>query len=416
MLPGKCEKKREIGKCTINPWRMMTVCKKSCYCEGNGPKGVKLLPLCDSREDIKFTRTQELFDGSDLIFSNSTKFLIKEKNENLVKGIKKDNLMSTKRLVEKVAKMIEKQPYNSDEFICANEDVLNEEFQNCFRQNFVVSSKSNFRTLAACQLTYFSENNFQNCIWNNTLKLDTHISCRYSGLNDKELETWVCLLELSTESQNCTSQVEGTPNLGRYLFMYKFSVPLLHISSPKTTALPFVDTNIQTQSIITSIEQIKGSNNSDFNSTAYYGKLKTTSDSESISWNRYTVVIVVSVVIFIFVSLVLLLCYGRLKVLLALQSKSRSVPDNLHAIDPFVNPPTSSGELERVINVSSLDDDSVLSVNNCQDCLMLHSLPSAIQRLPDMLYPRCSINIEEGIGYGNFGAVFKGNLRLGKAR
>ena len=106
---------------------MMTVCKKSCYCDGIGPKGVKLLPLCESKRDIKFTRTQELFDGSDLIFSNSTKLLLEEKNENLVKDMKKDNLMRAKRLIEKVAKMIEKHSDNSDEFICANEEVLNEE-------------------------------------------------------------------------------------------------------------------------------------------------------------------------------------------------------------------------------------------------------------------------------------------------
>ena len=33
-VPGKCEHKRNIGKCISNPWRMMSVCKKTCYCEG----------------------------------------------------------------------------------------------------------------------------------------------------------------------------------------------------------------------------------------------------------------------------------------------------------------------------------------------------------------------------------------------
>ena len=48
---------------------------------------------------------------------------------------------------------------SSDEEEAEDEEVLNEEFQNCFRQKFVVASKSNFRTLTACQMTYFSENN-----------------------------------------------------------------------------------------------------------------------------------------------------------------------------------------------------------------------------------------------------------------
>ena len=113
---------------------------------------------------------------------------------------------------------------------------------------------------------------------------------------------------------------------------------------------------------------------------------------------------------------VLLLCYGRRNASLALQRNGRSVPDNLYNIDQFVNPPTSSDELEHALNAASVDGVSVFSGNDCQDCRMIDTLPPAILRLPDMLYPRCSINIEEGIGYGNFGAVFKGNLRMGKAR
>ena len=35
LKPGKCEDKRGQGKCSSRPWRMMRVCKKSCYCEGN---------------------------------------------------------------------------------------------------------------------------------------------------------------------------------------------------------------------------------------------------------------------------------------------------------------------------------------------------------------------------------------------
>ena len=59
---------------------------------------------------------------------------------------------------------------------------------------------------------------------------------------------------------------------------------------------------------------------------------------------------------------------------------------------------------------------SITSANECVDCLMISSLPSDILKLPDMLYPRCSVTIEEGIGFGNFGTVCKGSLRIGNAR
>ena len=59
---------------------------------------------------------------------------------------------------------------------------------------------------------------------------------------------------------------------------------------------------------------------------------------------------------------------------------------------------------------------SITSANECVDCQMVASLPSDILKLPDMLYPRCSVTIEEGIGFGNFGTVCKGSLRIGNAR
>ena len=47
---------------------------------------------------------------------------------------------------------------------------------------------------------------------------------------------------------------------------------------------------------------------------------------------------------------------------------------------------------------------------------MISTLPVAIAKLPDMLYPRCAITIEGNLGNGQFGSVFKGLLKMGKAR
>ena len=90
--------------------------------------------------------------------------------------------------------------------------------------------------------------------------------------------------------------------------------------------------------------------------------------------------------------------------------------DNLRIDEQYSIPIRSSDEPLNRSNDVSDEERSVLSLNDCPDCKMISTLPSAILKVPDMLYPRCSINIEEGIGKGNFGAVFKGKVRIGNAR
>ena len=62
------------------------------------------------------------------------------------------------------------------------------------------------------------------------------------------------------------------------------------------------------------------------------------------------------------------------------------------------------------------EDQNTDNLRECADCNMFSELPDSISQLPDMLYPRCSVDIEEKLGHGNFGSVLKGYLKMGKAR
>lgn len=324
--------------------------------------------------------------------------------------------MKTKILIEKVAKYIDSKPNNSNGQICANEQVLNEELRNCFRWDRNTQQKTSaFRTITSCNLTYFSENHSENCTLNKTLKFDTSISCRYSGLNDENIETWMCLLDLSTEYQNCSRLGTGSSNWSRYLFMYKFTVPLPQVSTFLTTSEPDNYSSVQIQPFIRSRGHLRGSEEIKLNSTVNHSLLKTSIDIDPMFSKRHIAAIIVIVIFLIGSCAIVIVCYNR-RIISNFQNNNINMTDNLHIDEHYSIPLQSSDEPLNRPNDASAEEGSVLSLNDCPDCKMISSLPSAILKIPDMLYPRCSINMEEGIGKGNFGAVFKGKVRIGNAR
>ena len=324
--------------------------------------------------------------------------------------------MKTKTLIEKVAKYIDSKPYNSNGQICANEQVLNEELRNCFRWDRNTQQKTSaFRTITSCNLTYFSESHSENCILNKTLKLDTTISCRYSGLNDENIETWMCLLDLSTEFQNCTRLGTGTSNWSRYLFMYKFTVPLPQVSTFLTTSEPDNYSSVQTQPFMGSRRHGRGSEDIKANSTVHHSLLKTSIDIDPMFSKRHIAAIIVIAIILIGTCAILIVCYNR-RTISNIHNNNINMTDNLNIDEHYSIPIQSSDDPINGLDDVSDENGSVLSVNDCPDCKMISLLPSAILKVPDMLYPRCSINIEEGIGKGNFGAVLKGKVRIANAR
>ena len=362
------------------------------------------------KTDAKNITTQALFNGTNLITSNATKLLLKKNNWD-------NDLVKTKILIERVAKYIDNKPNNSNGPICANEQVLNEEVRNCFKWDRNAHQKTSaFRTITSCNLTYFSENRSENCILNKTLKLNTAISCRYSGLNDENIETWMCLLDLSTEYQNCSRLGTGTSNLSRYLFMYKFTVPLPQVSTFLTTSEPDNYSSVQIQPFIRSRGHGRGSEEIKLNSTAHHSLLKTTIDIDPTFSKRQIAAIIVIVIILIGTCAILIVCYSR-RTISNFQNNNINMADDLHIDEHHYSIPMQSSDepSNRPTDISA-EVGSVLSLNDCLDCKMVSSLPSAILKVPDMLYPRCLINIEEGIGKGNFGAVLKGKVKIGNAR
>ena len=74
---------------------------------------------------------------------------------------------------------------------------------------------------------------------------------------------------------------------------------------------------------------------------------------------------------------------------------------------------------------SNIEDQQMTNIMNnhntsassgCPDCSILNTLPKPIIELQDILYPRCTVDMEEKLGCGNYGSVLKGYLSMGKAR
>ena len=201
--------------------------------------------------------------------------------------------------------------------------------------------------------------------------------------------------------------------------MYKFSVPWIKVYDGVTSPTPDVYTSIKETLFLKSkleSEPIRRSSGNVSNSTDSSGLFEITNGSNATYSSRSLIMIVVCFMIVIIISLVLVYCYRKRKNSFNLQSENRNISDNLYVIDNFVKPLTPTKEFPVDDLNKGNEEGSVFSVNDCQDCKMISTLPLAFLKLPDMLYPRCSIMIEEGIGYGNFGTVLKGNLRIGKAR
>ena len=290
--------------------------------------------------------------------------------------------------IKGISNMIDKELNDSRYLICAEKNELTRDFQKCFSHGISKAQKflhSNFRMTNTCNFTYFSENKFDNCSLSHDLRLNTTISCRYKGMSEIQIVTWACLLELDTNNQTCKNVEKiGKPNFGKFFFMHTFAI---HWASRA--------------SALTSNRQI----------------IKTDNKNENLAVPVIVGVIVVSCsALFAITLCVSVRCYSRIKHNENQEEIDSNLPNNFHQENNFV-------EVFNLIKRSSDNNMNVMhetisisSVNECVDCLMVSSLPSDILKYPDMLYPRCSVTFEEGIGFGNFGTVCKGSLRIGIAR
>ena len=156
-----------------------------------------------------------------------------------------------------ISSMIDKDLNDSRSLICAEKDDLSKDFQKCFShdisnaQNFL---HSNFRMTNACNFTYFSESKFDNCSSSHNLRLNTTISCRYKGMNEVQIVTWACLLEIDTNNQDCKNKYEiGKPNFGKFFFMHTFAIDWTSKTSALTSNRQIITTNNKNASLATPI-------------------------------------------------------------------------------------------------------------------------------------------------------------------
>ena len=343
--------------------------------------GVKLLRFCDLNENEVFNSAQELLGGNEIKFNNATEFLYKGK-------IHEKTLRNVNNEIKRVSRMVDTESKDSEKSICARKDELNSDFQKCFSQDISNAQKflhANFRMTNTCYFTYSSESKFDNCSLTKNLQLNTTISCRYGGMNKDQIVTWACLLELDSSNQNCRNEDHvGKPLWGKYFFMHTFLIYWTSGTLPLTS---------KKRNIIRLNKNPKAT--------------------------KPAIIVVIAVsctIVFAVIIFLMIRSIHRRKVSISRDELSTSLPTNLQTGNEYIQvnnlmdrPPDE--ELDAMH-----EKCSIISSNECEDCQMISSLPSAFLKLPDMLYPRCSINIEEGIGFGNFGTVCKGSLRIGNAR
>ena len=343
--------------------------------------GVRLLHYCDVSEHESSISGEKLLEGDDIKLKNVSDLLYKRESDEM-------SLRLMNKEIKGISNLIDKELNDSRSLICAEKDDLTKDFQKCFSHDISNAQKflhSNFRMTNTCNFTYFSESKFDNCSLSHDLRLNTTISCRYKGMSEVQIVTWACLLELDTNNQDCKNEERiGKPNLGKFFFMHTFAIDWASRASALTSNRQITTTDNKNASL--AIPVIIGA------------------------------IIVSCSIIFAIALFVSVRCYRRIKHNDNQEEIDNSVPNRFHEENQYVeafnlikNP---SDDNMNVVHESI----SITSANECVDCLMISSLPSDILKLPDMLYPRCSVTIEEGIGFGNFGTVCKGSLRIGNAR
>ena len=343
--------------------------------------GVRLLHYCDVSEHESSISGEKLLEGDEIKLKNVSALLYKRESD-------ETSLRHMNKEIIGISSMIDKKLNDSRSLICAEKDDLTQDFQKCFSHDISNAQKflhSNFRMTNACNFTYFSESKFDNCSMNHDLRLNTTISCRYKGLNEVQIVTWACLLELDTNNQDCKNKDKiGKPNFGKFFFMHTFAIDWASRASALNSNRQIIETNNKNSS--PAITVIIG-------------------------------VIVVSCSVLVAIALFISIrCYRRIKRIDNQEEIDNSLPNRFHEENNYVEAFNLIKRPSDDIMNFRHESISIISANECADCQMVSSLPSDILKLPDMLYPRCSVTIEEGIGFGNFGTVCKGSLRIGNAR
>ena len=268
-----------------------------------------------------------------------------------------------------------------------NKSSLNDGFRNCFHYHgHVNGTNEHLPTSISYNIAYLNEVNSDTCssgqiIWSPLFTLinfddseelftfDVSInSSKYTSDFDEMIINLMCILE-PTEKHKYTKNDAGFKRRAKYLFVQPLTVPIVKIPTTSETALVVPVT-------ISSV-----------------------------------ILTILLAVVFIF-----------------FQKRRGKYPKgscvNIQKYDGTNNRPSSRDSPIEEDSISTNKNNENCSDENCNtsissccdDCRMVSELPSILTKSPYMLYPRCIVTIEGDLGKGNFGTVFIGNLKMGKAR
>ena len=306
-------------------------------------------------------------------------------------------------------KIEENPPMENDEFpayevknntlkISIAKRYFNDEFQHCFNYHARnESSNDEIRTNIQCKLGYYRKGISDDCE-NGTVAIEDSIDCNYIE-NDSEKTlnfdlkvhsnvyeqrnvhnfNIMCIIETKhCEKQKCKQwSVETNARWKKYHFLQQFAIDLS--------------------------SRIK----------------RSISDETSKNTTpTYVSVSVICILLLVFASGIYVRRWRKSKTIRDKTSELNSKSGNTSTYDQLVNLSfeMSESHIEEQPMTNNIYSPNKHGSTSCPDCSALNTLPKTIAELEDILYPRCTVDMEEKLGYGNYGSVLKGYLRMGKAR
>ena len=292
---------------------------------------------------------------------------------------------------------------------------LNDEFQHCFKYYAMETKKSSnkeLRITIQCKLGYHNKGNSDDCR-NGTIVIEDDTVCNYiennsgsilnfdlEGKLDYDLKEQLNLRKMYILNVMCIMETKKGPykdwtvnnnkHWKKYLFFQQFEIDLPSIQEGTSTYVSI--------SVICILLLV-------FSSTICIRrcqKTKTdgnkTPEGNSKSGNTSTDDQLVN---------------GSFEMPESdIEDQQPSTDDRL--VNRSFEIPESDIEDQQLITI--INNQNTIAFNDCPDCAILSTLPKPIIELKDILYPRCTVDMEEKLGYGNYGSVLKGYLRMGKAR
>ena len=306
---------------------------------------------------------------------------------------------------------------------------LNDEFHHCFKYHALKKGfNKNLRFHIQCKVRYYHRSLSDDCI-NGTLDSDVSSDCNYieNKLKDrlilnleghlkatKSVLNLMCIMETKDDDSK-EWRVERNNGWKKHLFLQQFAInPPIRLISMAHTSPSYASFESGSRSYMTEIpeQQDTTDTRNRYKRTKYDDKNDVgLSDASS----TIISIIVTCILLLVFVSGIYLFRYQKLK--------TKTLERNLEFGNTSIGNQSVNSSFE--VSEPNIEDQQMANITNnqntidsseCPDCSILNTLPNALTESENLLYPRCTVDIEEKIGHGNYGSVLKGYLRMGNAR